>query len=46
MVEDIIKVVAENTDSQCEPDPTFLEYYERMKANSRIGFEEALQLVE
>lgn len=46
MVSQIVSVVARNSDSELEPNPTFIEFYENKRANRRIGFDEALLLVD
>ena len=38
MVDEIVKMVALNTDESSEPDNKFLDYFERHRYNQHMGF--------
>lgn len=46
MVSQIVAVVARNSDTELEPSPSFIKFYENNRMHRKIGFDEALQLVE
>lgn len=38
MVEEIVKMVAMNTDESSEPEVKFIDFYERQKYSGKMGF--------